>query len=105
MDDPNLLAILIEDLLSFGDLGFGGHSNARYTPPKWAKNQWRCIMSNSWNRDGEPPASEEATITFDDFVKMLKSFLDPIGEDHRLAFLKRYVIAGLGCLSGDLERL
>ena len=38
MDDPLLADIETEDLLSFGDLGFQGHSNCRYSPPKWAKN-------------------------------------------------------------------
>jgi hypothetical protein len=34
LDDPTLGDIQDEDLLSFGDLGFQGHSNCRYTPPK-----------------------------------------------------------------------
>ena len=65
-DKPTIIEdLLTEDLLSFGDLGYQGHSNARYSPPKWGKNQWRAIMSNMWNREHEPPASDSRTISYD----------------------------------------
>jgi hypothetical protein len=96
LDDPTLGSIPDEDLMSFGDLGFQGHSNARYTPPKWAKNQWRAIMSNAWNRDAEPPASSEPQISYEVFEKMLHKSIGHMTEDHRLAFLKRFVSVVVG---------
>ena len=58
LDDPALDDIDIEDLMSFCDQGFQGDSNARYTQPKWATNQWRAILNNSLNPGAEQPATE-----------------------------------------------
>ena len=96
LDDPDIRNISVLDLMSFGDLAYQGHSDARYTPPKWAKNQWRAIMSNAWNRDEEPSSSTETVISFAVFQKMLGKSLGHLTEDLRLAFLKRYVTVVIG---------
>jgi len=72
LDDPAFGAIPVDDLMSLGEYGYQGHSNARYTPPKWSKNRWRTIMSNAWDRDAEPAATDGSTISFEDFEKMLQ---------------------------------
>ena len=96
LDDPDLLAIMIMDLMSFGDLAYQGHSEARYSPPKWAKNQWRAIMSNLWSRDEEPDPTPERSVRPEVFMKMLKKCLGHLSEDHRLAFLKRFITVVVG---------
>ena len=96
LDDPDLLNLSILDLMSFGDLSHQGHSDARYTPPKWAKGQWRSVMSNVWDRDQEPTDATEATISFEVFEKMLGKTLGHLSQDHRLAFLKSFVTVVVG---------
>ena len=96
LDDPDLLAMQILDLLSFGDLAYQGHSDCRYSPPKWEKNQWRAIMSNQWSRENEPEAMSGITIPHESFMNMLQKCLGHLTVDHKLAFLKRYITVVVG---------
>eukprot|EP00959_Pyramimonas_sp_CCMP1952_P271565 5677365-Pyramimonas_sp.AAC.1 len=57
LDDPSLDRIDVEDLEAFGTIHAAGHSDARYTPQKWAKGQFHELLSNSWSEDAEPPSS------------------------------------------------
>eukprot|EP00973_Karenia_brevis_P014934 2038418-Karenia_brevis.AAC.1 len=81
---------------SFGDLGFVGHSDARYTPPKWAKNQFRVLLSNAWNRGSEPEPSEEQYVQHEAFMNMLAKTLGHVSDDDKMAVLKRFVVVIVG---------
>ena len=63
LDDVSLGKIDPEDIKSFGYAGSSGHSDARYTPAKWAKNQFKAPCNNNWNEDLEPVSSDAATRT------------------------------------------
>ena len=57
--------------MRFADLGFSGHSDSRYSPPKWVKNQFRALLSNSWS----PEKAQGATPNPHAIVNVLiKSF-------------------------------
>eukprot|EP00973_Karenia_brevis_P089650 12398820-Karenia_brevis.AAC.1 len=99
IDDPSILKIDVEDLKSFGDTGKAGHSDCRYTPVKWAKNQYHALLSNEWNPREEPDGAEYGAvscITWEQFHKMIKPLVGYSDETQTLAVLKRFntIIAG-----------
>ena len=96
LDDPSLDRIDVEDLKAFGTTHTAGHSDARYTPPKWAKGQFHALLSNSWSEDAEPPPSAGFFIDPQLFMKMLEKPFGYLSQSHRLALTKRFVLVVVG---------
>lgn len=96
LDDPTLSKIDIEDIKSFGDLGYQGSSDCRYTPPKWAKNQFRAIISNKWDRSSEPETSGRVRVEPGEFMPMTQSTFGALTDDDRDAVMKRFVTVVVG---------
>ena len=96
LDDPAFEKILIEDLLSMGDSGEEGHSDCRYAPVKWAKNQFKVILSNRFQPDKEPPATCGQTIDHTSFMELMGHPFGDYPSQVELGFYKRFVtiIAG-----------
>ncbi len=82
--------------LRFGDLGFSGHSDSRYSLPKWAQNQFRALLSNNWNGDKEPSPSSDAVIPGSEFLPMVRTTFGHVSDDDFLAVLKRYTTIVVG---------
>ncbi len=100
LDDPTLPKIDVEDVKSYGDSGYAGHSDSRYKPPKWAKNQLHNLLTNKWFRHGEPLDNDALKISHDDFMKMVGTTFGHLSDDDKMAIFKRYVtlIVGLHAL-------
>ena len=96
MDDPTLPKIDIEDIKSYGDSGYHGHNDARYNPPKWAKNQLHTLNSNSWVERGEPPLTAELKAPHDKFMDMVGSTFGHVADSHKMGAFKRYVSLVIG---------
>ena len=78
-----------EDLMAFGDSGYSGHSNSRYTPSKFAKNPFRVFLSNHWEDKAEPNPGAHA-CHWDQFFAMVKPLVGRWDQSTQDAFFKRY---------------
>ncbi len=96
LDDPTFDKIHYEDVKSFGDSGFQGHSDCRYTPSKWAKNQFRAILSNTWRSAGEPAPNDAATVSPKEFFPMIRDTFGTVSESNFMAIMKRYTTVVVG---------
>lgn len=92
LDDPapGIAQLEVETLKSFLDEGEQTLCNSRYQPTKFAKNQFRIVMTNDWNKDKEPQRGFDATVK--DFFDMLAPALAGASGAHRDAITKRGII-------------
>ncbi len=95
LDDPTMSKLDVEDIKAFGDLGFQGSVDCRYSPPKLAKNQWRCLISNSWDRSSEP-VGQDVRMQPEEFMGMVRSTFGALTDDDRYAVVKRFVTVVVG---------
>ena len=60
------------EVLSVGKRsGESGHCDARYTPPKWANDQFRAFLNNSWDKLKEAKDATGATTPHVAFMGMV----------------------------------
>jgi len=91
LDDPTLDRITDDDLMSFGESDEATHCHARYNPTKWAKNQFRSLLTNVWSKGAEPNADGRTDITWEEFLAMLWTTIGHMTTTMRMALLGRYV--------------
>jgi hypothetical protein len=93
VDDPTMHKFQIEDIMAYGDVGKAGHSDARFVPVKWAKNQYHSLLCNIWNKAAEEAidAGEDVVVlTWEQFAAIIAPTFGPISETQMLAVLKRF---------------
>ena len=96
LDDPHpgIDCLCVELLKAFLDVGESSLCDARYTPAKFEKNQFRTILCNDWKADLEPSAHSE--VNDEKFQAMIGPVFGSVPEAHKMAVLKRAVTVVAG---------
>ena len=101
VDDPQPLldCWCIELLKALLDIGESVLCNARYSPAKFVRNQFRAIFTNTWDPEAEHKEgfiARHTACAHEQFMKMLQPVFAYSPEPHVMAVLKRTVtiIAG-----------
>ena len=101
VDDPQpgLDCWCIELLKALLDIGEAVLRNARYSPAKFVRNQFRAIFTNTWGPETEEKAgfvAQHMPCTHEQFMKIIQPVFAHSPEPHVMAVMKRTVtiIAG-----------